>query len=70
MATSPVNADLLSLTAPDYFTEEQVIVLENEEKPFLPEFEADGNQNRFKTATGIWSAVYDAKNRPTNFTMP
>ena len=43
-------------------------IQENEEPPVLPEFDADGNQTRLKTATGIWSAVYDTENRPTSFT--
>jgi len=32
--------------------------------PFIPQFDADGNQTLIKTETGIWSAVYNAENRP------
>ncbi len=36
--------------------------------PFIPQFDADGNQTLIKTETGIWSAVYNAENRPVSFT--
>lgn len=36
--------------------------------PFLPEYDTAGNQTKIKTSTGIWTAVYDANNRPTSFT--
>ena len=35
---------------------------------FQPEYDADGNQCRVKTSTGIWTVSYDAENRPTDFT--
>ena len=35
---------------------------------FIPEYDADGNQIRVKTSTGIWAITYDAENRPTDFT--
>ena len=35
---------------------------------FTPSFDADGNQTRIKTATGIWEVSYDANNRPVKFT--
>ena len=35
---------------------------------FNPEFDSDGNQTIIKTETGIWSAVYNAENRPVSFT--
>ena len=39
-----------------------------EEAAFVPTFDADGNQTKVKTSTGIWSVVYNAENRPTSFT--
>jgi len=36
--------------------------------PFIPQFDSDGNQTLIKTETGIWSAVYNAENRPVSFT--
>ena len=33
-------------------------------QPFQPQFDNDGNQTLIKTATGIWSATYNGKNRP------
>ncbi|MBR2038222.1 MAG: hypothetical protein IKA09_10940 [Lachnospiraceae bacterium] len=33
-----------------------------------PSYDADGNQTRVKTGTGIWAISYDAENRPTDFT--
>ena len=35
---------------------------------FIPDYDADGNQTRVKTSTGIWAITYDAENRPTDFT--
>ena len=35
---------------------------------FQPEYDADGNQCRVKTSTGIWAISYDAEKRPTDFT--
>ncbi|MBQ8376945.1 MAG: RHS repeat-associated core domain-containing protein, partial [Akkermansia sp.] len=34
---------------------------------FQPEYDADGNQTRVKTSTGIWTVSYDAENRPLDF---
>jgi YD repeat-containing protein len=31
-------------------------------------YDADGNQTRVKTSTGIWAISYDAENQPTDFT--
>ena len=35
---------------------------------FIPDYDADGNQTRVQTSTGIWAISYDAENRPTDFT--
>ena len=43
-------------------------IAENGGTPFIPQFDADGNQTLIKTETGIWSAVYNAENRPVCFT--
>ncbi len=43
-------------------------VSENGVSAFEPQFDADGNQTLIKTDTGIWSAVYNAKNRPVALT--
>ena len=42
-------------------------ITKDEEAPFVPSFDADGNQTRIKTSTGIWTASYDAENRPVRF---
>ncbi len=34
---------------------------------FVPEFDADGNQTKVQTSTGIWDVTYNAENRPTMF---
>ena len=39
-----------------------------EEAAFVPTFDADGNQTKVKTSTGIWNVVYNAENRPVTFT--
>ena len=38
------------------------------EEDFRPVFDADGNQTRIKTSTGIWEVSYDANDRPVVFT--
>lgn len=39
-----------------------------EEAPFVPTYDANGNQTLVKTATGIWTVAYNAENRPVSFT--
>ncbi len=34
---------------------------------FEPEFDADGNQTKVQTSTGIWNVTYNAQNRPITF---
>ncbi len=43
-------------------------IQKNAQEAFSPQFDADGNQTLIKTETGIWSAVYNAENRPMTFT--
>ena len=43
-------------------------ISENGAAAFIPQFDADGNQTLIKTSTGIWSAAYNAENRPVTFT--
>ncbi len=43
-------------------------ISENGASAFVPQFDADGNQTLIKTEPGIWSAVYNAENRPVTFT--
>ena len=31
---------------------------------FVPQFDADGNQTRIKTSTGVWQVTYNGENRP------
>ena len=38
------------------------------EEDFIPEYDRDGNQTRIRTSTGIWTANYNAQNRPVRFT--
>ncbi len=42
-------------------------ISENGVATFVPQFDTDGNQTLIKTDTGIWSAIYNAENRPTDF---
>ncbi|WP_204846405.1 RHS repeat-associated core domain-containing protein, partial [Akkermansia sp. BIOML-A51] len=35
---------------------------------FDPLYDADGNQTRMKTSTGIWNVCYDGNDRPVSFT--
>ena len=41
---------------------------ESGEAPFVPTYDASGNQTLIKTSTGIWTAVYNAANRAVSFT--
>ncbi len=43
-------------------------IVKNEETPFVPTFDDDGNQLTVQTATGIWNVSYNAENRPVTFT--
>lgn len=43
-------------------------ILQGAQTPFLPEYDAAGNQTKIRTSTGIWTAVYNANNRPVSFT--
>ena len=38
------------------------------EEDFTPAYDADGNQTRIRTSTGIWEVSYDANDRPVVFT--
>ena len=38
------------------------------EAPFVPHYDASGNQTLIKTSTGIWTAAYNAANRAVGFT--
>ncbi len=38
-----------------------------EGETFTPTYDADGNQTRIKTATGIWNVTYNAEKRPVRF---
>lgn len=39
-----------------------------ESESLAPCFDADGNQTRIKTSTGVWEVSYDANDRPVAFT--
>ncbi|MBR5895011.1 MAG: RHS repeat protein [Akkermansia sp.] len=45
-----------------------IAISENGAPAFQPQFDADGNQTLIMTETGIWSAMYNAENRPVSFT--
>ena len=42
-------------------------ITEGEEVPFVPNYDADGNQTKLRTATGDWEASYNALNQAVNF---
>ena len=41
---------------------------ESGEAPFVPTYDASGNQTLIRTSTGIWTVAYNAANRATSFT--
>lgn len=43
-------------------------ITKGEEAPFVPTYDANGNQTLVKTATGLWTVAYNAENRPASFT--
>ena len=42
--------------------------IESSENSFIPTYDADGNQTKVKTGTGIWTVIYNSENRPVRFT--
>ena len=42
-------------------------IQEGTAEAFVPTFDADGNQTKVKTSTGIWDVSYNILNRPTSF---
>lgn len=44
-------------------------VSEGSAEPFLPTYDADGNQTLIKTSTGIWEVEYNFNNQPVKFTQ-
>ena len=42
-------------------------ITEGEEAPFVPNYDADGNQTKLRTATGEWEASYNALNQAVSF---
>lgn len=47
---------------------DQYTQIQRAEVSFAPLYDADGNQTKVKTCTGIWTVSYDAENRPISFT--
>lgn len=47
---------------------DQYTLLEKTAESFTPAYDADGNQTKILTPTGIWNVLYDAWNRPVRFT--
>ena len=46
----------------------QYTEIAGEGEDFTPVYDADGNQTRIRTSTGIWEISYDANDRPVVFT--
>lgn len=44
-------------------------IAEGTETPFVPTYDADGNQTKLQTSTGEWIVVYNALNQATSFTQ-
>lgn len=42
-------------------------ITEGEEVPFVPNYDADGNQTKLRTATGEWETSYNALNQAVSF---
>lgn len=47
---------------------DQYTLLQKATESFTPAYDADGNQTKILTSTGIWNVLYDAWNRPVRFT--
>jgi RHS repeat-associated protein len=59
-----IKRDLLTANELNQYTE----IAPDGGSPFVPQFDADGNQTLLKTNSGIWTVNYNANNRPTKFT--
>ena len=44
-------------------------ITEGTETPFVPTYDADGNQTKLQTSTGEWTVAYNALNQATCFTQ-
>lgn len=44
-------------------------IAEGTETPFVPTYDADGNQTKLQTSTGEWEVAYNALNQATSFTQ-
>ncbi len=58
---------LEELTQTDYVSNslnQYTSIEPSDETSFIPAYDADGNQTRIRTTTGIWNIAYDANNRP------
>lgn len=44
-------------------------ITEGTEPPFVPTYDADGNQTKIQTSTGEWEAAYNALNQAVSFTQ-
>ena len=44
-------------------------ITQGEETPFVPTYDADGNQTKLQTSTGEWEVVYNALNQAVVFTQ-
>lgn len=62
-ATEAAVASAYQVNALDQYTQ-----IQRDGAAFTPLYDADGNQTKVKTATGIWTVDYDAANRPRLFT--
>ncbi len=62
---------LEELTQTDYVSNslnQYTSIEPSDETSFIPAYDADGNQTRIRTTTGIWNVAYDANNRPVQLT--
>ena len=67
--TSREGTDFLPATYVANRLNQYTDITEGTEPPFVPNYDADGNQTKIKTSTGEWEAAYNALNQAVSFTQ-
>lgn len=67
-STEPEESFSYTANNLNQYTQISTVNLNLQPQPFVPQYDADGNQTLVKTKTGIWSVTYNGENRPVNWT--
>ena len=67
-SVEPVNVFAYTANELNQYTQISAVNPNLQPQPFVPQYDADGNQTLVKTKTGVWSIVYNGENRPVYWT--